>query len=72
MSLKQCVFQDDPQIFDIWEQNSQVEKIHDLMDGLELLVKEEDLDRAEGEMIDQGENTFEEQEDKNQAQNTNI
>ena len=30
------------------------------MDGLELLVKEEDLDRAEGEMIDQGENTFEE------------
>ena len=60
MSLKQCVFQDDPQIFDLWEQNSQVEKIHDLMDGLELLVKEEDLDRAEGEMIDQGENTFEE------------
>jgi hypothetical protein len=52
MSLKQCVFQDDPQIFEIWDQNSQVEKIHDLIDGLEQLVKEEDLERVDGEIMD--------------------
>jgi hypothetical protein len=30
-------------------------------------VKEEELDRVEGEIMDQGENSFEEHEDKNQA-----
>ena len=40
LSLKECVFQDDPQLFEIYEENNEIEDLENLIEGLLVLVKD--------------------------------
>ena len=48
LSLKECVFQDDPQLFEIYEENNQLEDLERLIESLLILVK--DVGQTHGDM----------------------